>query len=46
MNIITEASGRRYRILTHILQLVGQTNVVDFQASQGLTKDGKFGLLS
>jgi len=46
MNIITEASGRRYRILTHILQLVGQTNVVDFQASQGLTKDGKFGLMS
>lgn len=46
MQTITENSGRRFRILIHLLQQVGHNNILEFQSSNGLTKDGKFGLFS
>lgn len=46
MQVITESSGRRFRILNKLLSKVGSSNIVSFQASNGLTKDGKFGLMS
>jgi len=46
MQIITESSGRRYRILMKLLAKVGSNDIVHFQASKGLTKDGRFGLMS
>lgn len=36
----------RYSLLMELLKRVGFENIIDFQASQSINKDGKFGLLS
>jgi hypothetical protein len=46
MIAINQNTGRRYRILTHLLSLAGFEGISHFQNQRGLKTDGKFGPLS